>query len=292
MGRIEDPRSAGRPSVTERHHQLAAADGTLLYVTDYLLARAEARGSIVLMHGLGEHSGRYRHIAQFFNECGLSVRSYDHRGHGRSEGRRGDVINGDPMVQDAEIVLDDFAAGFDEPPFLFGHSMGGLFACRFALSHLSPLRGLILSSPALAVRLSPFELKLANLMHRIAPRLGVPNGLKVEKLSHRADIVAAYRADPLVHNRISARLLREMLGSIDFCQRHAGELAVPTLLVIAGDDALVDADGSRRFHAATPPGQCELHVYPGLYHEIFNENGAEAPFEDVRQWLLPRLETR
>jgi alpha-beta hydrolase superfamily lysophospholipase len=84
--------------VAVQSHQVSAADGTMLYVTDYLLPASQARGSVVLMHGLGEHSGRYRHVAGFFNECGLSVRCYDHRGHGRSQGKRGDVINGDPML--------------------------------------------------------------------------------------------------------------------------------------------------------------------------------------------------
>ncbi|TFW17772.1 alpha/beta hydrolase [Massilia arenosa] len=284
MGRVDEP-----ALVSQRHHELTAADGTTLYVADYLLPRAQARGSVVVMHGLGEHSGRYRHIAQFFNECGLSVRTYDHRGHGRSSGARGDVIHGDPMVQDAEIVLDDFAASFDAPPFLFGHSMGGLFACRFALSRLSPLSGLILSSPALSVRLSGLEMTMLNTLDRFLPWLGVPNGLKVDKLSHRSDVVAAYKADPLVHGKISARLLRSMLGSIDYCQSHAAQLTVPALIVAAGDDHLVDAEGSKRFHASAPASLCELRMYPGLYHEIFNENGAEAPFEDVRQWLLPRL---
>jgi alpha-beta hydrolase superfamily lysophospholipase len=119
-------------AVAPRVHRISTADGTLLHVADYMLPMAAARGSVVLMHGLGEHSGRYRHVIQFFNQCGLSVRCYDHRGHGRSEGKRGDVINGNPMVQDAEIVIDDFASRFDLPPFLFGHSMGGLFAARFA----------------------------------------------------------------------------------------------------------------------------------------------------------------
>lgn len=92
--------------VAQHSHQLAAADGTLLHVSDYLLPASPLRGSVVIMHGLGEHSGRYRHLAGFLNACGLSVRCYDHRGHGRSQGKRGDVINGDPLLQDAEIVID------------------------------------------------------------------------------------------------------------------------------------------------------------------------------------------
>jgi alpha-beta hydrolase superfamily lysophospholipase len=271
--------------VALQSHQISAADGTMLYVTDYLLPASQARGSVVIMHGLGEHSGRYRHVAAFFNECGLSVRCYDHRGHGRSQGKRGDVINGDPMLQDAEIIIDDFSARYTEPPFLFGHSMGGLFAARFALSQLSPLRGLILSSPALALRLSAVQAQMLKVLRKLAPSLGVPNGVAPSFLSHDAKIVAAYKADPLVHHRISARLLGSMLSSIAFCQSHANALAIPTLMLVAGDDRLVDAEGSRQFCAQTPPSMAELHIYEGMYHEIFNELDAQRPLRDLRTWL-------
>lgn len=266
-------------------HQLAAADGTLLHVSDFLLPAAANRGSIVLMHGLGEHSGRYRHLAHFFNELGLSVRCYDHRGHGRSQGPRGDVIHGDPMLQDGQIVIEDFAKRTTRPPFLFGHSMGGLFAARFALARQAPLRGLILSSPALAIRLSPLQQQLQRAMQALAPWLGVPNGLQPAFLSHNPAVVAAYKADPLVHGKISARLLRSMLSSIDYCQAHAATLAIPTLMQVAGDDHLVDADGSRRFFAQLPPGRAELKIYAGFYHEIFNEVDAALPLADLRAWL-------
>lgn len=277
------------PALVAPHtHQLAAADGTLLHVSDFVLPDADTRGSIVLMHGLGEHSGRYRHLAQLFNELGLSVRCYDHRGHGRSQGARGDVPNGDPMLQDAQIVVEDFAARFARRPFLFGHSMGGLFAARFALAATTPLRGLILSSPALAVRMSPLQHRLLGLMLTVAPRIGVPNGLQPQYLSHDPAVVTAYRNDPLVHGKISARLLRSMLESIDYCQQHAAELNLPLLLQIAGDDHLVDASGSRRFFAQLPEGDFAFKVYASLYHEIFNETDA-APGADLRAWLTAQL---
>ena len=271
--------------VALQSHQISAADGTMLYVTDYMLPAAQVRGSVVLMHGLGEHSGRYHHLAGFFNECGLSVRAYDHRGHGRSQGKRGDVINGDPMLQDAEIIVDDFCTRYAHPPFLFGHSMGGLFAAHFALSRLSPLRGLILSSPALALRLSALQAHMLKLMHKLAPSIGVPNGLSPTFLSHDTKIVATYKSDPLVHRRISARLLRSMLSSIAYCQSHAGSLSIPALMLVAGDDRLVDADGSRQFFAHTLPGMAEIHVYDGMFHEIFNELDAQRPHADLKRWV-------
>lgn len=271
--------------VTAQTRLLHAADGTALSVTDYLLPHADLRGSVVIMHGLGEHSGRYRHVAEFLNQCGLAVRCYDHRGHGKSGGARGDVIYGDPIIQDAQIVIEDFAAHFQDPPFLLGHSMGGLFAARLALAGVAELRGLILSSPALAIRLFPIERRMLALLHAVAPSFGVPNGLSPRFLSHDADVVRAYRRDPFVHSRISPRLLRSMLAAIEFCGAHAAELAVPTLMVVAGDDRLVDRAGSQRFFEAAPKGMVQLKVYEDLYHEVFNEPEAPTVFDDLRSWL-------
>jgi alpha-beta hydrolase superfamily lysophospholipase len=266
-------------------HQLTAADGTALYVSDYLLPVGSARGGIVILHGLGEHSGRYRQLAQRLNEAGWSVRCYDHRGHGRSQGPRGDCPNGTPLLLDAQIVIDDFTSCTGFRPFLLGHSMGGLFAAHVALSGRASLRGLILSSPALAIRMSALELKLLKVMHAIAPRIGLPNGLQAQYLSHDPKVVAAYKADPLVHNKISARLLSAMLASIAYCDAHAAVLAMPALLLVSGDDHLVDAEGSKRFFAALPPGRAQMTVYDTLYHEIFNETASDRPVADLCAWL-------
>ena len=140
---------------------LTAADGTPLFVRDWpAAAGTAAAGAVMLMHGLGEHCGRYAHVARFFNQRGYVVRGYDHRGHGRSGGARGDVPDGAAIVRDARLVLDDFmqpggdAAASGRLPLLLGHSMGGLFAARFATAQAAPLSGLILSSPALALPLS------------------------------------------------------------------------------------------------------------------------------------------
>ncbi|SHH30488.1 alpha/beta hydrolase [Massilia sp. CF038] len=277
------------PALVAPHtHQLAAADGTLLHVSDYLLPGSSGP-SIVLMHGLGEHSGRYRQLAHFFNHLGLSVRCYDHRGHGRSQGARGDVPNGDPMLQDAQIVIEHFAARFTRPPFLFGHSMGGLFAARFALSGVTPLRGLVLSSPALSVGLSALQRRLQRFLLSVAPRLAVPNGLQPDYLSHDEAVVRAYKADPLVHGKISARLLQSMLESIVYCQQHAVTLAMPVLLQVAGDDRLVDAAGSHAFFAKLPSGRATLKLYEGFFHEIFNEVDAARPRGDLQHWLSTQL---
>lgn len=273
-----------------REQTLRADDGTPLYVADSMVnAPAAACGGIVLMHGLGEHSGRYAHVVRFFNDCGWSVRVYDQRGHGRSGGTRGDAPSADTMVLDAKIVIDDFARQLAEPPLLFGHSMGGLFAARFATAALSPLRALILSSPALAVPLSGAQKLLLKTMRALAPGMAVPNGLQTRYLSHDPTVVDAYVKDPLVHPKISSRLLTGMLAAIDFSQTHAATLTIPTLMVVAGDDHLVDASGSDSFFKRLAPGIGTMHLYRDFYHEVFNEVDARRVFADVRSWLQERV---
>ena len=269
---------------------IKAGDGTPLFATDWLIEPpAAAKGGIVLMHGLGEHSGRYEHVVRFFNDRGLSVRAYDHRGHGRSGGARGDVPGDATLLQDAKIVVDSFAKKIGgqhpRPLFLLGHSMGGLFAARFATARLSPLQGLILSSPALALPMTGTQKTLAKIFRTIAPGLGIPNGLKTQFLSHDPQIEADYLKDPLVHPKISARLLSSMLAAIEFSQSHAGALAIPTLMIVAGDDRLVDAAGSDEFFKRLTPGIGTMHRYDYFYHEIFNEVDSRRVFNDVGAWL-------
>ena len=267
---------------------LTAGDGTTLFAVDWRPeAPPTARRGVVLMHGLGEHCGRYRHVAQFFNGQGYLVRAYDHRGHGRSGGARGDVPDGDAMLQDAQLVIADFAATLDAPPLLLGHSMGGLVAARFAVERRASLSGLILSSPALAIALSGGQKLLLKILSAVAPGLTLPNGLEQRYLSHDANVVQAYAKDPLVHARISARLLNFMLASIDIVHAKMAGLGVPLLLAYAGDDHIVDPGGSAALAKALPTG-AEVKVYPRLYHEIFNEQDAAPVFEDVRAWLAQR----
>ena len=272
------------PMTQARELSLTTVDGTSLYVADWPINAAAVKG-IVLMHGLGEHCGRYARVARFFNDCGYSVRSYDHRGHGRSGGARGDVPDADTLAQDAKIAIDDFAQNLSAPPLLLGHSLGGLFAAYYATRALSPLGGLILSSPALRIRLSGTQKLLLQILGAIAPGFGIPNGLKSRYLSHRQEVIDAYDSDPLVHPKISARLLRAMLEAIEFAQAHASALSVNTLLLVAGDDHLVDASGSDEFFRKLAPGVGTMHRYAGLYHELFNEVEAGRVFDDTRAWL-------
>lgn len=282
----------GRISVQSQERQLKAADGTALFAIDWRPEPGQPiHGGIVLMHGLGEHCGRYEHVARFFNDLGLTVRAYDHRGHGRSGGKRGDVPDNDAVMSDAKLVFDDFANQISGTPFLLGHSMGGLIAARFATENRSPLRGLILSSPALKIALAPAQNFLFKILSSIAPSLTLPNGLDKRYLSHSQAVVDAYAKDPLVHAKISARLLGCLIHSVGVVQAKASSFKLPTLMVVAGDDHIVDAGGSQGFYQQLPADLATFHAYPHMYHEVFNEVDADTVFADVRTWMQAQLQT-
>ncbi|MCH8618058.1 alpha/beta hydrolase [Undibacterium sp. TS12] len=278
-----------------REFELKTDDGQALFIRDWPLAGSnhqQLQQGVVIMHGLGEHCGRYAHVARFFNALGFVVRSYDHRGHGQSDGASGDVPDSTCLLRDAQVVINDFSQQLSGPPILLGHSMGGLFAARYALEQLSPLRALILSSPALAIRMSAFQHGLLKVASSLIPGVGLPNGLQTRYLSHDGEVVIAYQNDALVHTRLSARLLTSMLQAMDFCHAHAAELNIPLLLMVAGDDHLVDPAGSRRFHekltgsaVSSAASLYSAHYYPEFYHEIFNELDATRVFDDLRTWL-------
>jgi alpha-beta hydrolase superfamily lysophospholipase len=175
------------------------------------------------------------------------------------------------------------------PLIVLGHSMGGLVAARFVQLKLRDVEGLVLSSPALAADLNPVQKLLLKVMPRIAPNLSVSNGLDVEKISHDPKVVAAYRSDKLVHDRICARLGKFIFDSGREVIANAGAWTTPTLLMYAGQDKLVAPAGSAAFAAAAPKAVVTSRCFDALYHEIFNELEAEPVFETLRQWLDARF---
>jgi alpha-beta hydrolase superfamily lysophospholipase len=273
---------------------LRTPDGIELHTQRWTVADGTPRrGSVLLVHGLGEHSGRYAHVAAALNEIGLDVTAYDQRGHGRSGGPRGGLPHSEALVDDLRQVFDALATEDPAwaPPFLLGHSMGGAIAARAATAGLVTPRGLILTSPALAATLSPVQRAMALVARRLIPNRPVANGLPIDVLSHDPAIVAAYKADPAVHDRISARLFDAIIAAGAAARTDASRLRVPTLGLIAGRDRFVDAAGSRAFFAALPKGVGTLHVYDDLYHEVFNEREPDRSrvLGDLRAWLEAQL---
>jgi alpha-beta hydrolase superfamily lysophospholipase len=265
-----------------------ASDGDNLAVQDWPLPEGVAqRGVVILVHGLGEHAGRYEHVARRLNEWGFAVRGYDHYGHGESGGMRGTLPRDSRLVDDLADLIDStrlrMAGG--TPLIVLGHSMGGLVASHLVAHGGPPVDGLVLSSPALDAGLNAFQKLLLAVLPKIAPNFAVGNGLNPDFISHDPEVVARYKADPRVHDRISGRLARFIAEGGPSVIARAGQWRVPTLLMYAGADQLVNPAGSRAFAAAAPKDLVEAHCFDDLFHEIFNELDAEPVFETLRRWL-------
>lgn len=272
---------------------LTAQDGTHLVVVDWPLSKGPVRGVVLIVHGLGEHAWRYDHVAERLNSWGFAVRAYDQFGHGESMGQRGALPSEDRLLSDLAEVVDEsrFRMSASTPLILLGHSMGGLVAGRFVAQARRPVQALVLSSPALDPGLNPFQKLLLAVLPRIAPDLRVGNGLDARFISHDPAVVAAYKADPLVHDRISARLALFIAQNGPATVAAAPSWTVPTLLMYAGDDRLVQPQGSRRFAQAAPPDVVTARCFDGLYHEIFNELAPqrEQVFAELQRWLDARF---
>ena len=265
-------------------------DGLNVALFDWPLPlRQRPRAVVLIVHGLGEHAWRYDALADRLNEWGYAVRAYDQRGHGESGGARGVLPDDDALLDDLAEVLDDtrrhIAQPWACPLILLGHSMGGLIASTFVQRNLAPVDGLVLSSPALDAGLGALHRQLVALLYRWAPNLAVGNGLDARKISHDPEVVAAYQKDPLVHDRISARLAHFIASNGPKVVAAAPRWHVPTLLLYAGADALVRPAGSRAFAAVSPPSRVQSHCFDTLFHEIFNEADPSPVFAALRPWL-------
>jgi len=271
-------------------HALRTPDGETLAVRDWPVESGAARTVVVVVHGLGEHAGRYAHVAERLNDWGFEVRAVDHHGHGASSGVRGGLPTVNRLLDDLALVIDDTRQMHPALPLvLLGHSLGGLVAASFVARDVRSVDALVLSSPALDPGLSAFQKFLIATLSRIAPTLRVGNGLDLQYLSHDPVVAKAYRSDALCHDRIGARLARFLADEGANVQAAAARWAVPTLLIYAGDDRLVSPAGSRAFAQAAPPTMVSTTCYADHYHEIFNEREAGPVFERLRRWLDERF---
>ena len=276
---------------TAHQSEITTSHGATLALRDWPLPEGTSpRALVLIVHGLGEHSGRYESVAQQLNGWGFAVRAFDLCGHGLSSGVPG-------SLPDEHRLLDDLATVFDRsrttvapglPIVLLGHSLGGLIAARFVSLKLRAVDALILSSPALDPGLNAFQKLLLATLPKIAPNLRVGNGLDANFLSHDAAVVATYRADPLVHDRICARLALFIATAGAQTRALARLWTVPTLLIYAGQDRLVNPEGSRAFAAHAPASVLTSLCFDDLYHEIFNEADPAPVFSALQQWLALR----
>ena len=273
-------------ALPEKSGTITNADGVEIFYRHYPAESERAR--MVIAHGLGEHSGRYENVVERMLPKGISVWVPDHRGHGQSEGKRGHVQNFIQYLLDLRLSVE--LAEKDRPGsmkcFLLGHSMGGLIVLYFAQQFPGLVDGVIASSPALgmSVEIPGVKKLLGSFMSYIWPEMTMGNELDASKVSHDPKVVRAYEADPLVHDRVSARFFTEFLAAMGTVHSQASSLKDPTLLQVAGDDHLVNARSSVQFYEKLDLEDKTLHVYDGAYHEIYNEN------DDLRGQVLNDLE--
>lgn len=272
------------PSVVSH---ITAADGTDLLVRHWPAAGTEADdrpwASVLLLHGLGEHSGRYEHVGDQMAAAGLDVHAYDHRGAGGSGGRRGHVDRWAQQHDDLEERLHavrDSAAG--RPVVLYGHSLGGLIVLGYLLTERPKPDLAILSSPGLDSTLASWKTALAPILGRIAPTLAIPNGIDGSTLSRDPSVAAKVAGDPLAAKASTARFGAEALAELARVRRDYVGLTLPTLVLHGIDDGLVPAQASEIL-ASLP--NVERRIYPGLRHELHNEPEGPAIIDEMIAWI-------
>ena len=269
-----------------RECTFTGADDMQLFGQAWLPERPP-RAVVALVHGFGEHGGRYTYLAEALTEAGCILSTFDHRGHGRSPGLRGHVESTDQFLTDIGASLGVAQAlAPDCPQFLFGHSMGGLLALDYAIRSPAGLAGVIASAPLLTQpNVAPWLNFAASALSRIKPDFSMDTGVKPETISRDPAEVKRYRDDPYVHGRASARLGTELRVAQTWVQSHAGDLRIPLLLYHGTDDPLVPIAGSRTFFANMNAGDKEWIEWPGGYHESHNDLQRADVFAAVVDWL-------
>ncbi len=246
---------------------------------------------LLFVHGMGEHSGRYGHPVQFFGKEGYTIYAYDQRGHGRSDGQRAYAESFAKFIGDLNQVIRFIKKKEgDKKIYLIGHSFGGQVVLTYGARHPEGIEGIIVSSPNLRLAMPvPWLKKQAGLfLSSLLPGLAMDSGVDPNLVSHDEEEVEAYANDPLINTDITVRLASEMFANQDEMLSIAEAFEVPCLLMHAGDDQISDPEGTEEFFEACAASDKTLELYPGFYHELFNEVDKLSVFSDMKTWLQRR----
>ena len=240
----------------------------------------DARGQVVIVHGLAEHSGRWEHVGARLAEAGLHTVAYDWRGHGESGGDRGDFESFDHMLDDLECVFTRLDR--HRPRFIYGHSTGGLFAAGYATTDRPQPDGYVLSAPALDANVPAAKRAAARVLGRVAPKLRLSSPVKAEQLSSDPAVGEAYFADPLLQFPQTTRSGLALLEAMTWTKSRLDRITIPTLVIHGADDELVPPEASAPLAGVSV---CRRTLYSGYRHELHNEPDGAAVIDDVIDWI-------
>ena len=262
------------------------ADKTRLYAQSWRPDGA-AVGVVCLVHGLGEHSSRYAHVAAALSEAGYVTLTFDQRGHGKSQGPRGDAASYDQQMDDIKRLLDEAGERYPAlPRFLYGHSMGGNLVLNYPLRRGPQIQGVIATGPWLRAAFDPpaWRVRAGRFLHKVRPALPQPSGIDITAVSRDPAVVQAYRDNRLIHDKISLRVYFSGFDAGLWALERAAEFSLPLLLMHGGADRLTSAAASREFAAKIRDG-CTYKEWDGLFHEIHNEPEQQQVFAYMIDWL-------
>jgi alpha-beta hydrolase superfamily lysophospholipase len=267
---------------------IAAADGAKLYAR-----RRESpasRAEIIIVHGFGEHSGRYSALSEHLACRGFTVTAYDHRGHGQSAGLPGHIEKFSHYEDDLDNVVSAVRRRSDQDVFLVGHSMGGLVALRYLARAGSKISAAVISAPLLgfATRVPAHKALIGRVSARLAPRFRMNNEIDPMVLSRDKEICLAYAKDPLVGHLVSARWFVEAMRGMDEACELAPRISSPVLVMHGTEDKLASLSATQRVFGRIASADKELIVYQGFYHELFNEPEKKDLYELTANWIQAR----
>jgi acylglycerol lipase len=271
-------------------HFIGVRNATIYYQA--WLPEGGAKAALLIVHGLGEHCGRYRNVVDRLVPLGYAVYGFDHLGHGKSEGMR-EGVERFADYTDTLWAYHQMVKGWQtrKPVFLLGHSMGGLIASCFLLEHQADFRGAVLSAPLVKAsgNISQATILMGRILSALAPKMGLL-ALDAEAISRDPEVVKAYVSDPLVfHGKTPARLAAELLRAMQRVTAEAGRITLPFIVVQGSADKLVDPGGAQMLHDRARSGDKTIRFYEGLYHEVFNEPERGRVLKDVETWLAAHV---
>ncbi len=276
-----------------KHYEMnwKAHDNLDIFAQAWEPTMPQPKAVVCLVHGLGEHTSRYAHVAEAFGQQGFVLFGADLRGHGRSGGTRGHISSIEDFMQDIDVSLEQARLRYPGLPIiLYGHSLGGIQVLYYGLTRKPNVKGVIATSSGLHTALEKQQLKvmMAKVLGALMPNTSIASGLDSTAISRDEKVVKAYTNDPLVHDKISLGFGRAMVGVTSWTLAHAGEFSLPLLLMHGKADTIAFPSSSTEFAAALKD-KCTLVLWDDAYHELHNESEKEEVFKTMTLWMDARL---